>query len=309
MDSRACEYFTAIADQGGFSRAAEHLHVTQPALSVAMRKLERELGAALFHRVGRRVVLSEAGEVFLESARRVLRELEEAEATMRALRGLSGGRVTIAAPPSLSARPLARLVGLFRRRFPAVTVTMAPTEDGALAAAAVLSAACELALTDRPTGAGALREHFLAANEMVVVVPPSFFARDAFAPGTGPVSLADLAGTPFISSLPGTRARSLLDEALAAGVDIPAVVQTPHREAVIPLILEGVGAAFLTDKAAAEARRLGAVVRSLEPRVTYQVCLAHRRGPLTAAAGAFVQLALEDLRSGPPSAAPLTEAS
>lgn len=303
MDSRVCAYFVAVADSGGFSRAAERLHVTQPALSTAMRKLERELGAALFHRLGRRVVLSETGEVFLESARRVLRELEDAQATMRALRGLSGGRVTIAAPPSVSARPLARLVGLFRRRFPAVTVTMVPTQDGALAAAAVLSAECELALVDRPAGSEALREHFLATNEMVVVMPPALRVPGDSARNEGPLSLADLAGTPFISNAPGTRARSLLDEARAAGLDIPVVVQTPHREAVIPLVLEGVGAAILTDKAAYEARRLGAVVRSLDPRVTYQVSLVRRHGPLTTAAAAFVELALDDARMEVPGSA------
>ena len=74
MELRQVEYVVGVAEHGGFTRAATALHVTQPALSEGVARLEAELGVELFHRVGRRVVLSAAGEAFLDPARRLLRD-------------------------------------------------------------------------------------------------------------------------------------------------------------------------------------------------------------------------------------------
>ncbi|MEY9966171.1 DNA-binding transcriptional LysR family regulator [Streptacidiphilus sp. MAP12-16] len=286
MDVRTLEYFVAAVECGGFTKAAARLHVTQPTLSEAIRRLERECDAPLFHRVGRGVVLSEAGAVLLTYARRVLKDMEDARQSMIALRGFQGGRVTVSAPPALSIEPLARIVGNFRRAYPDVTVVMLPTEDGALAAAAVANAASEVGLTDRPVSAD-LRAHPIGSNEIVVVLPPG----NALS-GKGPVSLEQLAGVPFISSAVGTRARNLLDESKERGIALQTAVETPHREAVIPLILEGVGAAFLPWTVSREAESRGAVVLPLLPRVAYDLLIVHRDQPLTAAAEAFVATAL-----------------
>jgi LysR family carnitine catabolism transcriptional activator len=287
MDLRALEYFVAAADAGGFTKAAEQLSVAQPSLSEGIRKLEREFRTPLFHRAGRGVVLSEAGKVLLVSARRILREAEETQHAMVALRGLRGGRVSVSAPPGLSAEPLARIIGTFRRQHPAVTIAMEPTEDGALAAQAVIDARCEIGVTDRPVNSPDLRGHVIASNELVLVLPPgSQPAAD------GDVSLTDLNGVTFLSSMPGTRARALLDDARQASRDTRIAVETPHRDAIVPLILEGVGAAFLTRAVAAEAGRRGAVVVPLRPACRYDVLLVHRDQPLTSAARAFLACAL-----------------
>jgi len=74
MELRQVEYVVGVVEHGGFTRAATALHVTQPALSEGIARLEAELGVALFHRVGRRAVVSAAGEAFLEPARQLLRD-------------------------------------------------------------------------------------------------------------------------------------------------------------------------------------------------------------------------------------------
>src|SRR5690349_4161043 len=110
MDARQLEYFLAIVDHDGFVRAAQHLHVAQPSLSQAIARLERELGVTLFHRIGRGVVLSDAGAELVEPARQVLRDLRTARATMDSVKGLQRGTVELVAMPSPAIEPLSTLI-------------------------------------------------------------------------------------------------------------------------------------------------------------------------------------------------------
>ena len=81
MDTRQLKYFIAVIDHRGFSRAADHLQISQPSLSQAISGLERELGVPLFHRVGRGVVPTVAGDHLIAPARQVLRGLDGARST------------------------------------------------------------------------------------------------------------------------------------------------------------------------------------------------------------------------------------
>jgi len=91
VEHRHLHYFTAVAEELNFSRAADRLHMAQPPLSVAIRKLERELGTELLMRTTREVRLTDAGAMFLAGARRVLEELEQTvQATRRAAAGELG---------------------------------------------------------------------------------------------------------------------------------------------------------------------------------------------------------------------------
>jgi LysR family carnitine catabolism transcriptional activator len=287
MDLRGLQYFVYSADAGSFTAAAEALFVSQPSLSEGIRRLERELATPLFHRVGKGVVLTESGLVLLPMARNLLRDLEEAREAMIALKGLQGGHVRVTSPPGLSVDPLAQIIGEFRNRYPGVTLSMLPAEDGNLATQAVLSAACEIGIVDRPLQSSDLVAHVIARNEIMVISPPGTGHRE-----TTQISLEALTGRSFISSLPGTRTRTILNEAREHGIDLRVVVETPHREAVVPLVLEGVGSAFVTSFVAREAQKRGAVASALEPRISYDVYLIHRSRPLTRAAAAFVNHAL-----------------
>jgi DNA-binding transcriptional LysR family regulator len=285
MEIRFLQYFVAATELGSFTAAAESLHVTQPSLSEGIRRLEADVDSPLFHRVGKGVVLTEPGLVLLPRARHILQEMTEAGEAMIALRGLRGGRVRVAAPPGLTVDPLAHLIGDFRRAHPEVVIALFAAEDGSIATQAVLSGRCELALVDRPVTAPDLVAHALTVAQLMVVSPPGS------APG-GPIALEELSGRPFISGFPGTRTRALLDHAHDLGIDLPVVVETPHREAIVPLILENVGSAFLTESVARDAAQRGAVVRALNPPNTYDVHLVHRAKPLTRAAEAFVARAV-----------------
>src|SRR5687767_6800104 len=102
MDLRQLGYVVAVADEGGFTRAARAVHVAQPSLSEGIRTLETELGTALFHRVGRRVTLTAAGIALVAPARQVLRDVAGIRASVDAVRGVVAGHLDLVALPTLA---------------------------------------------------------------------------------------------------------------------------------------------------------------------------------------------------------------
>ena len=125
MDTRQLKYFIAVIDHRNFSRAAEHLQITQPSLAPAIAGFERELGVPLFHRVSRGVVPTDAGGRLVEPARRVLRGLDAAHSTIDAVESVTTGRVEIIATASPGVQPLTTIVGYFTDQHPNITLSIA----------------------------------------------------------------------------------------------------------------------------------------------------------------------------------------
>src|SRR5690242_17869828 len=124
MDLRQLRYFVAIAEELHFGRAAARLGMAQPPLTQQIQKLERELGLPVFLRESRKTTLTDAGQVLLEDARRILRECDEAiERTRAAARGETG-RITVGTPPSVMLTRLPTVIRRYRDRFPQVHVTL-----------------------------------------------------------------------------------------------------------------------------------------------------------------------------------------
>lgn len=124
MELHQLRYFCAVAEAGSFSRAAEQSHVSQPSLSQQIMKLEDELGARLFDRLGRSVRLTETGQTFLPRARAVLRELEAARGDVAEQRDSVGGFVTIGVIPTVAPYFLPQHLTRFSRKFPQVRLTV-----------------------------------------------------------------------------------------------------------------------------------------------------------------------------------------
>jgi len=124
MEVHQLRYFCAVADSGSFSRAAVQSHVSQPSLSQQIQKLESELGARLFDRLGRSVRLTDAGKTFLPRARAVLRELEAARGEAIDAKGRIGGTVVIGAIPTVAPYLLPRWLSSYSRQFPLVRLTV-----------------------------------------------------------------------------------------------------------------------------------------------------------------------------------------
>src|SRR6266853_2073871 len=120
MELHQLRYFCAVAETGSFSRAAEQSHVSQPSLSQQILKLEDELGARLFDRLGRSVRLTELGKTFLPRAHAVLRELEAAKGDVVEGKEFIGGPIAVGVLPTVAPYLLPPHLTAFSRKSPHV---------------------------------------------------------------------------------------------------------------------------------------------------------------------------------------------
>jgi LysR family transcriptional regulator, carnitine catabolism transcriptional activator len=289
MDLRRLRLFLAVVDEGGFTAAAKAVHVAQPAVSLAVRELEQELGAPLLVRSRRGAALTPAGEALVGPARQALRDVDTAAAAVAAVTGLVAGRLDLASLPTLAADPVAELVGRFHRAHPGVRVRMADPDDSEAVAAAVRSGESEVGITDEGAANAGLVEHPLLVQALLAVSPPGTGGRSG---RDRPFRLRRLEGTALVLSPPGSSLRTVVEAAAAeAGVTPSIAVETAQREALIPLVLAGAGTTFLPPTPARTAERLGAVVQRTQPALRRTIVLVHRPGPLGPAAGAFLAIA------------------
>jgi len=276
MDVRQLGAFLAVVEHGTVTAAASAVHVTQPALSQTIKSLERELGTPLFDRVNGRLQLTAAGHALAEPAGQVVRDLEVAREAVAGVAGLETGTLDLVVLPTLAVDPAAALVGRFRAAHPGVLVRMAA--DGP---DPVRAGTAELALTDTRRIAD-LVVHELGSQEYLAVFPPGT------APRRRRVTAAALEGVPMVTTPPGTSTRDVLDRIVE---DPRIAVEAGPREAILPLVMAGAGAAVLPAPLAEQAAALGADVRRLDPPVTRTVAMAHRDATLSPAAAAFVAMA------------------
>lgn len=295
MDVRQLRYFLAVVDHQGFNRAAEHLLIAQPSLSQTIKGLERELGVPLFHRIGRRVVLSEAGQVLVGPARVVVRDLEAAQAVVDDLRGVRSGRLDVIAMPSPGIEPLTSMMAAYARTHPAATVNVAAAFTPEEVTDAVRAGSAEIGIlgSDRPFRSAEVDVMHLERQPLMLIVNPqadTFDAEEA-------VQREDLEGHRMVVSQRGSLMRWLVDDALAGGVHLEIAAEVAHRTSVFSLVLAGVGHAIMPSSWSPLAKQAGLRVVRIEPVVELHVSVLSRRSGLTPAAQAFLAVAAEHVAS------------
>lgn len=284
MDTRRLATFLAVVDDGTFTGAADVLQISQPAVSQAVAALERELGAKLFHRLGRTVRLTDAGAALCAPARLALRDVDAAREAVAAVHDLLAGHLELACLPTLAVSPLAPIVGTFRREFPAVTISLLDPDDTSDVLGLVRSGRCELGIVGDVLDTD-LQLVAMTTQAYRVLLPPG-----SGAPTT--IGIAALAAMPIVAPPRGSSSRDLLDEVLAReGRRATVVVETAQREALVPLVLSGAGVALVPVALADIGAHLGCEVAAIDPDVGRAVSIVHRRASLTPAAAAFVALA------------------
>jgi LysR family transcriptional regulator, transcription activator of glutamate synthase operon len=289
MELRQLRYLVALAEERNFTRAADHEHVAQPALSQQIRRLEDELGLALVERTTRRVSLTDAGELLVVRARRVLAELEAADTELQALKGMHTGHVTVGAMHTMGPVDLSLALALFQQRHPHVGFTVRELSSEEMAEMLRIDELdlAFLSVTERIESHG-LGLHQLVLEELVAVLPLEHRLGSR-----QQVRMAELAGEAFISFRTGARLRELLVAGARQGGFEPRVtVESNESQRIRRLVARGLGVAILPRSDAEGPGAEVCVARLVAPALHRDVTLAWREGRRHApAAAAFLELA------------------
>lgn len=191
MELSQLRYVIAVAEAGNFTRAALRSHIAQPSLSQQIIKLEKELGHKLFHRLGRKAVLTEAGTAFLERARKILFEVEDATKEMGDSPSFER-RITVGAIPTLAPYLIPTLIARCRRRHPNLLVNIREDFKGTLIRE-MLEGELDLALVSLPISEASIQVEVLWKESLILAV-----AKDHPLTQKKNVTAADLAHETFI---------------------------------------------------------------------------------------------------------------
>jgi LysR family transcriptional activator of glutamate synthase operon len=290
MELRQLRYLVALADERHFTRAAEREHIAQPALSQQIRRLEAELGLTLVERTTRRVAMTQAGDLLVGRARRVLAELDAAQAELASLAGVQSGRLSVGALHTMGPVDLSLLLASFHRSHPGIDLEVREQSSEELAEMLRVDEIdlAFLSVTEHIQSRG-LTLHRLVSEELVVVLPTEhpLAARPS-------VRFGELADEAFISFRRGSRLRELLDWAAAeAGFEARITLESNESRRIRSLVSSALGVAILPRSDATGPGAAVAVIALVEPSLTRDVTLAARtQRRLSPAAIAFRDLTL-----------------
>ncbi|MEV6847393.1 LysR family transcriptional regulator [Actinoplanes sp. NPDC051411] len=259
MELRHFEYFVAVAEERGFTRAAARLHVVQSGVSAVIKALERELGAELLERTSKRVVLTDAGEALLPRARAALDAVRAARDAVDEVRGGLRGTVRIGTLTSVGMIDVPALLGRFHRLYPDVRLQLAVSSRGSVGLLeGLVDGSIDLAIASvpgRPPAGVRIRQ---AHHEQLrLVLPEGHRLADA-----EEVTIADLVGEAFVDFPEGYGNRFVVDHAFAAaGIQRHVTIQVMDIASAASFVREGLGVSVLPQFAVPDRR--GLVVRPL----------------------------------------------
>jgi DNA-binding transcriptional LysR family regulator len=264
LSLRQLEAILAIADQGNFSSAAEHIHVSQPALSRTVRLAEESLGARIFDRDTRSVSLTAAGQELLPIARRIVSEFSDSMSELSEFMEGRRGRVRVAALPSMAQSLMVSVVAKFSVAHPRVDfVLKVDSADKVLALLETRS--IDIGLTVQPPPDGRFTYQHLQDDEFVVICR----SDDALAVKSHPSRILGwdvFADRRFIAASPGSNTRAATDAAfMEAGVTLrPAhEVDSSNLPIIGGLVAGGLGLTALPGSALSCLNQPGLVSRRL----------------------------------------------
>lgn len=290
MDLRELEYLLTVSECHSFTKAAARLHVSQSTLSVAVKKLERELSTLLLDRSTHHVELTEVGKAFAIEARKTLDAAQVARDVAAAAQDSVTGPLRVGVIKSIPQLDVAGLLAGFIRAYPKVEVI--PWVSGGDArspgrAASVLSHEVDVALDSLPYVLPGLQAHLIYSDPVVLAR-----AKDAQSAETTPQDITDLTDHKFVETPQGFGMRAISDRLFAScGVRRSIVMEVPDVPTIIDLVRAGIGSALLPRSIVVADAALSAI--PVRPHAEFAVKLlvpANRR--LSAATRAFVDFTL-----------------
>ncbi len=246
--------FAAVAEQRGFSRAAAVLRISQPAVSKAVRQLERQAGVPLVERAGRASRLTTAGEQLAARARELFAVETAAEEELRALRGLEAGSLLIGASTTIATYLLPPILARFHEAHPAIVLRVISANTRAITRA-LLERRLDVALVEGPVEQPRIEARRWRSDELVLIAPP-----DHRLVRRRKVSAHELVSERFVVRERGSGTRDVAERALSKhGVHPVVALQLGSTEAVKQAVAAGLGVAIVSRYAAADQLALGRI--------------------------------------------------
>ena len=256
MEIRQLKAFVAIAELGTFTAGALRVHVTQAAISMQIRQLERELDARVFVRAPRRVMLTEAGEKLLDRARAILREHDAAVEEISALAGAERGRLRIgSASAMVSTDQLPMLLKQIKASHPGAEISVTSGTSESLVQQ-ILAGELDLAFVSLPVEARGIQTEKLSKDELVAIASPGHkLARQKV------VSAYELAGEKLILGERGGNTRRLIDNFFSqAGVSLTVGMELSRLAAIKRMVQADMGVGIVPLESARDEIAAGKLV-------------------------------------------------
>ncbi|CAN5704920.1 LysR family transcriptional regulator [soil metagenome] len=257
MEIRQLRAFVAIAESGTFTAGAQRVHVTQAAISMQIRQLETELGARLFVRAPRRVILTEAGEHLMSRARLILREHDAAQDEIAELAGAERGRLRIgSASAMVTIEQLPRMLKELRKKHALAEVSVGSGTSDSLVQQ-ILAGEMDLAFVSLPVEARGIQTERLNEDQLVAIASP----RHRLAKQRT-VSAYTLAGEKLILGERGGNTRRLIDQFFAqAGVTLSVAMELSRQAAIRRMVEEDMGVGIVPFQSVREEVEKGRLIR------------------------------------------------
>ncbi|WP_203072512.1 LysR family transcriptional regulator [Falsiroseomonas ponticola] len=285
MEMHQARYFLAVSETLNFTRAAEQCHVSQPALTLAMKKLEEEFGGPLFHREGKRILLTELGQRLRPFVGQMLDQAEAAKQAATEFRLLRQAPLSIGVMNTIGPTRLANLLARFKRDHPGVELSVA--EGGLAELLGRLEAGhLDMAVLHAPRGyPSAVRDVPLYRERYVVICPPGheFERLDV-------VRLGDVTRHAYVDRLACEMREMVMAVCGERRIELYATFRSEREDWIQGMVMAGMGFAFMPEYSVTAA---GLLRRPLvEPAVDRAVSLTHMAGrALTPAGMAFLRAA------------------
>lgn len=236
IDLDRLRIFQAVAQTGSFTRAAELVHLTQPGISKHIKSMEEYFGVPLFDRLGRKIALTQAGEVLFESTQEVMALVAAAEQRIQDLTGMRAGKLRLGASFPTGLYILPRVLATYRELYPAVEVELAISTSASIADK-VLANDVDVGLVSRDIHHPKLLSREFMSDELVVIVPTGHKW-----PSRRRIKAHELAGESLVLSARGAGAREVVEERLhAKGILLPKVLDFVNAEGVKHAVEAGLG--------------------------------------------------------------------
>ena len=254
MNLHHLRLFAAVVDHGGFTKAAESLHLSQPAISKSLNELERQLNLTLIERGGRSIRLTAAGQMLYARARELFGVERVAEQELREVRGLKRGVLRIGASTTIATYVLPPFLGRFHLRHPGIRIR-ASSANTRTVLRMLLESRVDLTLVEGPVSHPQVDVQPWREDELVVISHPEHELLSR-----GDVDVAMLVRQQFIVREPGSGTRVVSARALALhGGRLTNTMRVGGTEAIKQAVAAGLGLAIVSRAAAADQLALGKI--------------------------------------------------